>query len=429
MHYGELALKGKNRNFFEKTLFRNIKETLAGLPYDYLRRISGRFLLKLAGSSPSDEIAEKLKKVFGLSYFCPAYESSQDLEKIKTDVWRLVSQTPITDSFTPLEVKNQKYLTRPQKLLTGFKSFKIEARRADKSFPFTSPSINEIVGEYVKNKSGARVDLKNPELTVFIEIAEGFAFIYFEKIAGPGGLPSGVSGKIVSLISSGLDSPVASYRMMKRGCQAVFCHFHSYPMTSEASRENVLELCRILREYQPSGLKIYLVPFLDIQKKIFKGVPESLRVLFYRRQMFKIAGLIAKKEKALAIATGESIGQVASQTLENMAVTSQGAGLPIFRPLCGSDKEEIIKEARLIGTYDISIRPYEDCCSLFVPRHPETRANLAEILKIEKKLKLTGLFLKSLKQTQYINFGKSPSATKTNVSRSCITGQTEIKNL
>jgi thiamine biosynthesis protein ThiI len=376
LHYGELALKGKNRYFFEKTLLRNVKETLAGLPYGYLKRISGRFILKLADSSPIDEIAEKLKKVFGLSYFCPAYGSSQDLEKMKTDVWRLVSKTPIG----------------------GFQSFKIEAHRADKSFPFTSPNINEIIGEYVKNKSGAKVDLKNPELTVFVEIVEDFAFIYFEKTAGPGGLPFSVSGKIVSLISSGLDSPVASYRMMKRGCQAVFCHFHSYPMTSRASQENVLALCRILREYQPGELKIHFIPFLDIQKKILKEAPESLRVLLYRRQMFKIAEMVAKKEKALALATGESIGQVASQTLDNIFAVNEAVNLPVFRPLCGSDKEEIVKEARRIGTYDISIRPYDDCCSLFVPRHPETRAKLDEISKIERKLKLTGLLSKSLKQ-------------------------------
>ena len=382
LHYGELALKGKNRGFFEKTLLRNIRETLAGLSYDYLKRISGRFLLKINGRSPTSEIAEKLKRIFGLSYFCPACETAQDLEKIKTDVWRLVSETPISGSF---------------------KSFKIEARRAVKSFPFTSQNINEIVGEYIKNKSGAKVNLENPELTVFIEIAENFAFIYFEKIAGPGGLPSGVSGKIVSLISSGLDSPVASYKIMKRGCQAVFCHFHSYPMTSRASQENVLELCRILREYQPAGLKINFIPFLDIQKKILKETPESLRVVLYRRQMFKIAALIAKKEKALALATGESIGQVASQTLENMAVIEQAVNLPVFRPLCGSDKEEIVKEARRLGAYDISIRPYEDCCSLFTPRHPETRAKLDEILKIEKKLKLTALLSKSLKQAEIKN--------------------------
>lgn len=379
LHYGELALKGKNRDFFEKILLQNIRKTLAELPYDYLRRISGRFILKLTDSSPTDKIAEKLKKVFGLAYFCPAWESSQDLEKMKTDIWRLLSQSPTVPSF---------------------KSFKIEARRADKSFPFTSQNINEIIGQYVKNKSGAKVDLENPELTIFIEITEDFAFIYFEKIAGGGGLPSGVSGKIVSLISSGIDSPVASYKIMKRGCQVVFCHFHSYPMTSDASRENVLELCRILKEYQPSGLKIYFLPFLNVQKKILKETPESLRVVLYRRQMFKIAELVAKKEKALGLATGESIGQVASQTLENIAVVGQGLDLPVFRPLCGQDKEEIIKEARRLKTYDISIRPYEDCCALFVPQHPETRANLTEILKIEKKLKLTGLLLKSLKQAE-----------------------------
>lgn len=384
LHYGELALKGKNRNFFEKVLFRNIKEILTGFPYDYLKRLPGRFILKLNTRSESEKIAEKLKTVFGLSYFCLAYESYQDLEKIKTDVWQLVSDP----STNPVEL---------------FKSFKIEARRANKFFPFTSQNINEIVGEYIKNKSGAKVNLKKPDLTVFIEIAGDLSFIYFEKIPGAGGLPSGVSGKIVSLISSGIDSPVASYKIMKRGCEVVFCHFHSYPMTSDASRENVLALCRILREYQPSGLKIYFVPFLDIQKKILKETPESLRVVLYRRQMFKIAQILAKKEGAFGLATGESIGQVASQTIENMAVIGEALNLPVFRPLCGEDKEEIIKEAKRLGTYNISIRPYEDCCSLFVPTHPETRAKLAEILKIEKKLKLKSLFLKSLKQAEIKN--------------------------
>ncbi|MDP1629215.1 MAG: tRNA uracil 4-sulfurtransferase ThiI, partial [bacterium] len=351
--------------------------------YDFLKRISGRFIVKLNDKSETEEIAQKLQKIFGLAYFCLAYETSQDLEKIKTDAWQLISGS----------------LTAPAKT---FKSFRIEARRAGKSFPFTSQNINEIIGEYIKNKSGAKVNLGNPDLTIFIEIAERFAFIYFEKIPGPGGLPTRVSGKIISLLSSGIDSPVASYRMMKRGCEVVFCHFHSYPMTSRASQENVLKLCGVLKNYQPSGVKIYFVPFLDIQKKILKEAPEKLRVVLYRRQMLKIAQIIAKEENALGLATGESIGQVASQTLENILVINEAVNLPVFRPLAGQDKEEIIREAKKIGAYEISIRPYEDCCSLFMPERPETKAKLDEVLKIEKKIKLNSLLSKSLKQARVV---------------------------
>jgi tRNA uracil 4-sulfurtransferase len=259
-----------------------------------------------------------------------------------------------------------------------FESFRIETQRGDKTFPFTSPEINRQLGAAVKEKSGARVDLANAEFIVTVEILPRDAFFGFNKVAGPGGLPVGASGRVVTLISGGIDSPVAAYRMMQRGCRLIFVHFHSVPFQDKTSQEKVRQLMTVLTRHQFNS-RVYFVPFGEIQRQIVAAVARPLRVVLYRRMMLRIAEAIARKEKAKALVTGESLGQVASQTLDNMAVIEQAARLPILRPLVGMDKQEIIDQARRMGTFEISAIPDQDCCQLFVPRHPATKARFADV--------------------------------------------------
>ena len=245
--------------------------------------------------------------------------------------------------------------------------------------------INQRVGAYVKERSGAKVDLENAELTCWIEIVEKYALLYVERLAGPGGLPVGTSGKVVVLLSGGIDSPVAAWKMIKRGCTPVFVHFHSFPYTNKESQEKTKQIARLLSEYALRA-KLYLVPFADVQRHIMVDTPLDTRVILYRRYMLRLAQEIAHREKARLLVTGDSVGQVASQTIENIDVISRAVSMPILRPLIGDDKLEIVHVARKIGTYDISIQPDQDCCSLFVPKHPETKANSVEIEKSETRL-------------------------------------------
>ena len=382
IRYGEIALKGKNRRFFEEKLVANIKEKLSRqLPesFEFIRRISGRILIKTKGSIPNSKF-QILNYIFGIHSFSFASESSQDINKLKKDCWNLM--------------KDKK-----------FRTFRITAQRSNKNYPLTSQEINEQIGAYivkklekkvhpVKLRQGHtrftgfnRVNLKNPDINCFIEIVEKYAFTYLEKIPGPGGMPVGTGGKALVLLSGGIDSPVAAYYLLKRGVEVDFIHFHSMPYTSPASVEKVKRLTDIINKFQ-SGSKIFLVPFADIQKEIMMKVPEKLRVIFYRRLMMKIAEEVARKENYLALITGESVGQVASQTLENMKVIEDAVKLPVLRPLCGFDKEEIINIARRIGTFEISILPHDDCCTRFVPKHPETRARMEEVKQAEKNLEV-----------------------------------------
>jgi thiamine biosynthesis protein ThiI len=272
----------------------------------------------------------------------------------------------------------------------SFSSFRIETQRGDKSFPLSSPEINRRLGAPVKERSGARVDLSNPELTVTVEILSRDAFFGFDRVQGAGGLPVGASGRVVSLISGGIDSPVASYRMMQRGCRLIFVHFHSAPYLDRTSQEKVRQLVTALTRHQFQS-RLYMVPFGEIQRQIVAAVNRPLRVILYRRMMLRIAEAIARKEKAKALVTGESLGQVASQTLDNMAVIQQAIRQAILRPLVGMDKQEIIDQARRIGTFDISSIPDQDCCQLFVPKHPATKARFSDVEADEAKLDVNEL--------------------------------------
>lgn len=365
-HYHEIALKKKNRLFFENLLCRNIQEALRGLPFESVHRLFGRVVVALSPDSPAPDLVKRLRHVFGIASYSPAWACEASLEAMKEALWELVKQKG------------------------DFETFRIHARRADKKFPLSSPVMNRELGTLISEKTGKRARMKDPDLTCFVHVVDRRAFIYFERLDGPGGLPVSSAGKVVVLMSGGIDSPVAAYKMMRRGCRVIFVHFHSFPHTTPESQEKVRDLVRLLSRYQHRS-RLYLIPFAEAQRRIVAMTPPETRVILYRRLMLRAAERVARRERAQALVTGDSIGQVASQTLPNLAVISKAAKLPLFRPLIGEDKEEIISLARGLGTYEISIRPDQDCCSLFVPRHPETRSRLAPILAMEGRLDLESM--------------------------------------
>jgi len=378
IRYHEVALKKGNRPYFVELLKRNLKSSVEGLGLKEIKNLPGRLFMVFHGESDNDEIRRRLACVFGVANFSFVERTVADLEALKSK---------ILESLKGKE----------------FNSFRIQTKRADKSFPLNSPDVNREVGGTVKAYSGARVDLKNAELTIGIEILSRDAFFSLEKIPGPGGLPVGASGRVISLISGGFDSPVAAYRMMQRGCRLIFVHFHSSPYLDKTSQEKVKELVKILTRHQFFS-RLYLVPFGEIQRQIVTAVMRPLRVVLYRRMMVRIAEAVAAKEKAAALVTGESLAQVASQTLQNLTVIEKAATLPILRPLVGMDKQEIIDQARRMGTFEISTLPDQDCCQLFVPRHPDTKASLAEVEKTESRLDLPALVQLGAENAETIDF-------------------------
>ena len=365
IRYHEIALKKGNRAYFTELLKRNILSAVKDLGAKEIRSLPARLLLAFKKDVDQETVIRRISSVFGVANFSLVETTARDIEALRARI---------------LEALNG----------TRFESFRIETQRGDKTFPLNSPEINRRLGAAVKEKSAARVDLTHPELTVFVEILPRDAFFGFNKIAGAGGLPVGASGRVVSLISGGIDSPVAAYRMLQRGCRLIFVHFHSAPYLDKTSQEKVRQLVTALTRHQFQS-RLYMVPFGEIQRQIVAAVNRPLRVILYRRMMLRIAEGLARKEKAKALVTGESLGQVASQTLENMAVIQQAATLPILRPLVGMDKQEIIDQARRIGTFDISSIPDQDCCQLFVPKHPATKARLGEVEEAESRIDIREL--------------------------------------
>ena len=365
IRYHEIALKKGNRQYFTELLKRNLLAAVKDLGPKEIRSLPARLLLTFKQDIDAEITIQRIRTVFGVANFSLVERTARDIDALRTRI---------------LESLNG----------TQFESFRIETQRGDKTFPLTSPEINRQLGAAVKEKSGARVDLMNAEFTVTVEILPRDAFFGFNKIAGAGGLPVGASGRLISLISGGIDSPVASYRMMQRGCRVIFVHFHSAPYQDNTSQEKVRQLITTLTRHQFLS-RLYLVPFGEIQRQIVASVARPLRVILYRRMMLRIAEAIARKEKAKALVTGESLGQVASQTLDNMVVVQQAARLPILRPLVGMDKQEIIDQARRIGTFDISAIPDQDCCQLFVPKHPATKARFADVEHDETKFAVNEL--------------------------------------
>ncbi len=365
IHYHEINLKGKNRGWFENHLHQNVLSVLKGLPYEATQRFAGRLLVKLNPESPVDEIARRLRMVFGIANLAIASEVPAEMDAIRAGLSELIPTI-------------------------SFSSFKIDARRGTKDFPLDSQQLNQQLGGFVQDLTQAAVRMEHPDAIFFVEIVSNRAFLYVSKISGAGGLPSGTGGKVLCLISGGIDSPVAAFRMMKRGCRVYYIHFHSYPDTTVESQEKVRRILQILACYQLES-QLHMIPFAELQREIVAYAPEPLRVVLYRRFMMRIAQAVAQKEKAAALITGDSLGQVASQTLENIRTISAATSLPILRPLIGDDKEEIIRVAREIGTYPISIIADQDCCSLFVPRHPETMSSLEQLERAEQELDIPRL--------------------------------------
>ncbi len=378
VHYAEIGLKGRNRSFFERVLAENIVKRFQGLDSVRVERLPGRFLVRASAPLSESVWEERLRTVFGIAYFAPAIPVSKSLEAIEEAVLKNFPEEPPGP-------------------------FRISASRADKRFPLTSIELERRLGELVHSRTGRPVDLKNPAVTVHVEITHPSAIIYFTRKEGPGGLPVGVSGKVGLLLSGGIDSPVAGFLALKRGCRVVPIHFHSQPFGDwMASEEKAVEIVRVLTDW---GMEpyIYIVPIGDLQQEIVLSAPSPLRLIFYRRLMLRVAEKIVEMEGGLALVTGDSLGQVASQTLENIVAISQAVRMPILRPLIGFDKAEIIKVASSIGTYEISIRPGQDCCQFLMPARVATRPTLEEVLEAERELDMDRMVrhaLESMKKVE-----------------------------
>ncbi len=365
IHYGEIALKKGNRDYFEDCLMRNIRLAIDRKDVCEVRRLQGRIHVEFANPAIGQPMMDRLKRVFGVASISAAVRSEPAISPIREAVQNIVAGRT-------------------------FESFAVRTRRAEKSFPMSSQKVNEEIGALVQKMTGAKVDLENPKLTVAVEITKKHAFIFLDHVKGPGGLPVGISGRVACLISGGIDSPVAAWRVMKRGCLPVFIHFHSAPFTSAASQEKVEEMISLLMEGQPRT-RLVTVPFGPIQQKIVVGVPMAYRIIIYRRFMVRIAEKIAREQRAQALVTGEALSQVASQTLSNLTTIESVSTMPILRPLIGMDKQEIVDEAKKIGTYDIAIIPHDDCCSFLMPRNPVTRTTNSEVEKVEQNLDIEAL--------------------------------------
>lgn len=383
VHYHEIALKGENRFFFERQLQRNIARAAFALGVSRVERLTGRLMCWLEPGAELEPIIAAMQKVFGIAYFAPAVRLPQNMASLCETAVRLLAGR-------------------------SFQTFKVETKRGQKAFPLTSPQINAQLGEHLLKHFSARVDLNHAELVVHVEIVDNYALMYVDRYEGPGGLPVGAGEKAVCLLSGGIDSPVAAFRMMKRGVHLIYAHFHSAPFTNTASQALVERLVRRLAEHQYFAT-LYLIPLVEIQRHIVAQSPPGLRVIFYRREMLRLAERIAVRHRAPALVTGENVSQVASQTLSNIRAIDQAASLPVIRPLAGEDKQDIVQSARRLGTFEISTEPFEDCCSLFVPPRPETRAKLHRILACEAGMELEPLRQQALAQARVIKF-KYPGA-------------------
>jgi thiamine biosynthesis protein ThiI len=365
VHYQELALKGRNRPWFINTLVRAIRSALADVVVESVRALMGRIEVRVRRDDLWPEIRDRLRGLPGIGNFSRATHVAPELEAIASGlVGELAGREPAT--------------------------FRIAARRADKRFPVPSPEIERIIGKRVQDATGWPVDLSHPQRVIRVEVVTHDAFYSFERERGPGGLPTGTSGKIACLLSGGIDSPVAAWRMIRRGCRAQFVHFHSYPILSRTSQDKARALVELLTRHQLRS-RLYLVPFAPVQQRVVVSVPPALRVIVYRRLMLRIAEQIARRAGAHALVTGDAVGQVASQTIENLSVIGNVVALPLLRPLVGFDKEEITLEAQRLGSYEISVIPDEDCCTLFTPRFPATRATYRAVAAAETAIDVAAL--------------------------------------
>jgi thiamine biosynthesis protein ThiI len=363
---------------FMDKLESNLRQAVKGTGVERVR--SGHMMTRLTMSEDADwgEVHERVMNTFGVAKFFPAYKVKHNYDAVE----RLVEA----------ELQGR-----------SFDTFRITAHRTDKRFKMTSDQINRKLGDFVRILSGAKVNLKEHDLEIFVDVLPYEILVYFDEIKGYGGMPVGVSGETMTLLSGGIDSPVAAWHMMKRGSRTSFVHFHSYPLVDTSSIEKANELAQLLTRFQYNST-LFLVPFGGIQQQIILSVPPSYRVVMYRRFMVRIAEALARKHGALALVTGESLGQVAFQTLENISVIDEVSQLPVLRPLIGLNKEEIIQVSRKIGTFPVSILPDQDCCSLFVPKHPVTRSNSDNVRRLESALPVQELVDKAVEEVSMKQF-------------------------
>lgn len=386
IRYDEIALKGRNRTDFEVLAMNNLRRLLNPLGLYEIKKPRGRFILLFKENPEWPAIQNNITKVFGITSFSPAYRCELNIE----------------------DLKNSLHITLANQ---SFQTFGVEVKRPNKTFPLDSQAIKIQIGSFIVEKTQAKVNLKQPECWVEIEVMEDSIYYSYQRFEGPRGLPIPVSGKLMTLISGGIDSPVAAYQMMRRGCEMDFIHFHSSPFTNQASIEKVRKMVQLLQPYQGRA-QLYLVPFASFQKQIVAHSPAPLRVVLYRRTMVRIAQILAERSKAQGLVTGDNLGQVASQTLHNMHCIDQATSLPILRPLISFDKMHIINQARKIGSYPISVLPDQDCCSFMVPEYPATRAGLHSLEKAEGEIALAEETDKCLQQTSLEIIGTNETESK-----------------
>ncbi len=373
--FSEVTTKGGNRRLFENQLMRNALASLAPLGSFTTQRRGGRILFSSGKELDEAAVKRALTRTFGIDNITLSIEAKPDIE----DIGRVV-------------------LANSSDLINH--SIRVEAKRSDKKFPLTSQQINETVGAALVN-AGCTVDLENPEKTIFIDVLQSEVLISFEKVRGPGGLPVGSSGKMISLLSGGIDSPVSSWMMMKRGCEVDFLHLHQFADNNEVRKSKMIRILQTLREYSPKPLRMFAVPYTEFYKKTLSMEPRNELVVF-RRFIMHLANALAKEHGYQGIITGDSIGQVASQTAENLLATNEASQLPVYRPLIGFNKQEIVDLAMKIGTFDISIEEYKDCCSLVATKSPCTRVPLSVAKRMEEEINIEEVVEKSLKQMELV---------------------------
>lgn len=375
IRYGEIGTKGKNKKDFIRCLYNNIKASLKG--NDNLKFINryDRLYIELNGEDPNN-IYSKLDMISGISSYSPCFLINRNIDDLCENVKEIIKNI-------------------------DFKTFKVDAKRADKTFEIQSMDVNKIIAGVILKNKNVKVDVHNPDLKFNIEIRGEGIYLYYEKYKGIGGYPLGVGGKALVLLSGGIDSPVACFEMMKRGVTIECIHFASFPYTSKAAEEKVFDLARKLNVLQ-ANIKLHMIPFTKLQEAIYENVDESYAITIMRRMMYRISELVARRNNCLALVSGESVGQVASQTLNSMQVINEVTNFPMIRPLACFDKLEIIDIARKIDTYDISIRPFEDCCTIFTPKNPVTKPNLETAINYENKFNFNELIEEIMKNINTI---------------------------
>ena len=384
---GELALKGLNRNTFEDALVKNLKRRLAPVMNFEITRSQSTIMIEPTSEYPDmDAAADVVSRVFGIAGFSRAAQTEKDMDKIKE-----AADTFLDES------------------LEEVRTFKVESKRSDKHFPLKSPEISRELGGYLLSKHPhLRVDVHNPDIIVTVEIRDKYAFVHGNQQKGAGGMPVGTAGRAMVMISGGIDSPVASWTMAKRGLVLDAVHFASPPYTSARAEQKVHELLEKVSMYS-GKINLFVVPFTEIQEHIKDDCPEDLFTIIMRRMMMRIAERVARAQGCGAVITGESLGQVASQTLLAIACTDAVAEIPVFRPLIGMDKDEIVSISRKIDTFDISIQPYEDCCTVFTPKHPRLKPNIEDVVKAESALKVDELIEDAVKGIRLVEIDASLS--------------------